>query len=418
MIHVTDSAFLGRVGAVELGAIAIADTVTEIVVAPAIGLAEAMQIIVSRRVGEQREGAVGAAFNRSLLFALCISIVLAAAIKLASAEFSGDLIASDAVAEAVDDFLQIAAYGVIFMSASFVFTGLYVGVGRHRVLIGATLVLTLTNLALSSVFIFGRLGLPELGIKGAGIGFAGAEAATLLFLVVYGFLRFDGARYGLFTSWDRGARPAASLLRTSAPVALQALLQPTRWLVFFLIVERISGQALAASNIVYAVYAILLVPTLAFSEATYTLVSRLIGRGQSDRVRDLVRTAIRPLYAITLPLCALAVAFPDPVLSVFTSDQAVIDASETSLRVAAAGMVILIPAELWLAAVFGTGDTDAAFLIELAISVALIGLSYAAAISLDLALPWVWLAVAASPLLALLLARYWIRAEHWKRRII
>lgn len=418
MIHVTDSAFLGRVGAVELGAIAIADMVTEIVVAPAIGLAEAMQIIVSRRVGELRERAVGAAFNRSLLFALCVSIVLAAAVKLGSAEFSDDLIGSQAVAEAVDDFLQIAAYGVVFMSASFVFTGLYVGVGRQRVLIGATLVMTLTNLALSYVFIFGMFGLPELGMKGAGIGFAGAEAATLLFLVVYGFLRFDGARYGLFTSWAGAGRPTSSLLRTSSPVALQALLETTRWLVFFLIVASISAQALAASNVVYVVYALLLVPTFAFSEATYTLVSRMIGSGQGDRIRDLVRTAIRPLYAITLPLCVLAVAFPDLVLSVFTSDQGVIDASVNSLRVAAAAMVILIPAELWLAVVFGTGDTDAAFLIELVGSVAVIGLTYAAAVSFDLPLPWVWLAVAASSLLALLLARHWVLAEHWRRREI
>ena len=417
MIHITDSAFLGRVGPVELGAIAIADTVVEIVVAPAIGLAEAMQIIVSRRVGEQRERAVGAVFNRTLVFALCASIVLAAAVKIGSAEFSDDLIGSQAVAEAVDDFLQSAAYGVVFMSLSFVFSGLYVGVGRQRALIGATLVLTLTNLALSYVFIFGEFGLPELGMKGAGIGFAGAEAATLFFLVVYGFLRLDWARFGLFTSWDGGGG-AVSLLRTSSPVVLQALLETTRWLAFFLIVERISAEALAASNIVYAVYAILLVPTFAFSEATYTLVSRLIGRGESERVRDLIRAAIRPLYAITLPLCVFAVAFPDLVLSVFTSDQGVIDASESSLRLVAAAMVILIPAELWLAAVFGTGDTDAAFLIELVLSVAVIGLSYAAAFTLDLPLPWVWFSVAAASLLALLLAWRWILAERWRTRTI
>jgi hypothetical protein len=64
-------------------------------------------------------------------------------------------------------------------------------------------------------------------------------------------------------------------------------------------------------------------------------------------------------------------------------------------------MLVLIPSEIWLAAVLGTRDADRAFLIELLFSLLVVGGAYLAALALDLRLPFVWLVLPAAALACL-----------------
>ncbi len=146
--------------------------------------------------------------------------------------------------------------------------------------------LVMTNFVLSYVLIFGKLGLPPMGMEGAALGELGAEVATFVFLTAFTLRRLDLGRYGLFRleSWD--GKLAWLTLRISSPVSLQELLEVLRWFLFFLIVERVSTEALAWSNIVYACYAVLLIPAMAFSETTISMVNNFIGRGRGAASDD------------------------------------------------------------------------------------------------------------------------------------
>ena len=67
VVHVTDTVFLARVGTVEVGAIALADSLLEVAVVLTVGLIEGIQILFARRVGEGRHRAAGDVFNLGLL---------------------------------------------------------------------------------------------------------------------------------------------------------------------------------------------------------------------------------------------------------------------------------------------------------------------------------------------------------------
>src|SRR3989442_9785249 len=81
------------------------------------------------------------------------------------------------VGGAVAEFLQIMAWGIAFTSANFAYSALFVGLGRTRVLIWATLVLAITNGGLDYALVFGNLGFPALGIRGSRMGSAGRDTA-------------------------------------------------------------------------------------------------------------------------------------------------------------------------------------------------------------------------------------------------
>src|SRR5262249_45621902 len=153
---------------------------------------------------------------------------------------------------AMDAFLRIACFGIPLSVASFVYSALLTSLGRTRLLVPATIVLAITNCALDYVLIFGKLGLPAMGIRGAALASLGAEAVTFLFLTV-ALLRLPGTRtLRLLRAWAWNAKLMRRLVRISAPVSAQALLEALRWFAFFLILERIGAAALAVANVVYA----------------------------------------------------------------------------------------------------------------------------------------------------------------------
>lgn len=416
LIFVTDTAFLGRVGTTELAALAVADTAIELLAVPAIGLVEAMQIMVARRVGERRDAAVGQLFNRTLLAVVLVATVLAIVVVIAAPAASQTLTSSDDVATAVEDFLQIAAFALIPMAVNFAYSSLFVGLGRARVLIGATLVLAITNLCLSWLLVLGELGAPRLGMEGAAYAFLGAEGAALLYLTAHALRRPEFRRYGVLRTWGAGPAVIRPLVRLGSPLALQFLVDIGRWFVFFLILAQVSEHALAISSVVYACYLILAMPAYAFSEAVYSLVSNVLGRGQPERVGPLLRRALRLTYLVTAPLVLIAALFPDAVLSLLTSDADTVDGGVRTLQVAALALVAVVPAQLWLGALNGTGDADTAFLLELLWSAVMLGGTAVAALHFDLALEYIWLSVPAAALTVLGASYARLRHGRWRRR--
>jgi len=418
LIFVTDTAFLGRIGTIELAAIAVADTAIELLAVPALGLVEAMQIVIARRVGEGRDDAVGRTFNRALLLVVVLAAALAAALKIGSPAATEALTSSDQVARAVDDFLQVAAFALVLMAVNFAYSSLFVGLGRARVLIGATLVLTIANLALSWILVLGELGAPRLGMEGAGYAFLGAEGAACLYLTACLVLRRDLRRYGLFRTWRSATPLIRPLTRLGGPLVLQFLVEIGRWFAFFLILAQVSAHALALASLAYACYLVLMIPAEAFAETVYSLVSKLLGRGQPERIRELLRTSLRLAYLVTAPLVLLVVLFPDTVLTVLTSDPGAVQSARRAVQVGALALIVVVPAQLWLGALTGTGDTDAAFVVEVLWSVALLAGTAATALHFDLRLEYIWLSIPAAALLALFASYAWVRSERWRRRTV
>src|SRR5437870_11797959 len=82
IVHVTDTVLLAKVGVAALGAIALADTIYELIMVPAIGLVEGIQIVVARRAGQRRKEAIGEAFNLGLGLLIIVSLALTLALRL------------------------------------------------------------------------------------------------------------------------------------------------------------------------------------------------------------------------------------------------------------------------------------------------------------------------------------------------
>jgi putative MATE family efflux protein len=413
--HLIDTIFLSRVGVTELGAIAVADIVYLLFLVFPLGLVDGIQILTARRVGQRRPEAVGAVFNQGLALVLLVCAVSAVALKLVSPVVGEWLVESEAVGDAVDGYLQIEAYGLGLSGVTFALGALLTSLGRTRALVPATIVMIIVDVVLNYLFIFGKFGCPALGMRGAAVGSLGAELAAASFLTVYVLRRLDAERYGFFKFRRLGRGTARLLGLVSMPIALQGILGHLRWFVFFLILERVSAETLAIANVVYTCYVVLWIPTEGFAETTCSMVSRFVGRNRSHRIGGVLKHAISGALVATVPLIVAALAVPEWFVAVFSPGSDLLGQTIASLRVVAMAMLIAIPGQMWFIAVLGTGDTAASLVIEVALTLTMIGAAYFGAILMAWPAPIVWLSLPIMWLVGLTISYGWMKSGMWKR---
>ena len=415
LLHLIDTIFLARVGVAEVGALAIADSVLLLFLVLPVGLAEAIQILASRRAGQRRPDAVGAAFNQGFFAVALICLGATAALKILWPLVGKWFVETGAMGSLVDSYLQIAAYGLFFVGASFAYSALLMSSGKTGALVPAAIILASTNISFNYVLIYGKLGFPAMGMRGAALGSLAAEAAAFLFLTVYVLRAFDRERYRLFHFHGLDRRTLRLLGRLSMPIVVQNSLETLRWLAFFLIFERVSEAALAIANIVYTCYVVFWIPTEGFAETSCSLVSRFVGRNQPERIGNLLRDAIGGALVATLPFLALALLMPRWFFTLFAPEWVLLSDGSASLRVVALAMLIVIPGEMWFVAVTGTGDTAAALGIELILTGTMLGIAYLTAIPLAWPVELVWLSLPIAWLVCLVISYVWMKSRMWQR---
>jgi multidrug resistance protein, MATE family len=194
----------------------------------------------------------------------------------------------------------------------------YTGRGDTLTNMIAMLAGNVANIALDYAWIFGHWGFPEWGIAGAAWAtvVGGFLSPLLLFLHYFGLPRMRR----VFDTW-RTFRPdkalTARLLRFGVPSALHYILDISGFTFFVLLLGRLGGVELAASNIAFSINHLSFMPLVGLGIAAATLVGQYQGVGDSDTAAKAGWTAMKAgwLYAIVVGL--LFVLLPRPLFLLF-----------------------------------------------------------------------------------------------------
>lgn len=418
LIGMTDTAFLGRVGEVELGASAIAGVYYLAIFMMAFGFSIGAQILIARRNGERQYKEIGSIFYQGIYFLLALAAILVALSLYFSPHILNSILSSDRINVAAESYIQWRVLGFFFSFIMVMFRAFFVGITQTKTLTLNSIVMVVSNIAFNYVLIFGKFGFPALGIAGAAIGSSLAELVSVLFFTLYTWRRVDCTKYGLNRLPRFQFKLLKRILDTSVWTMIQNVVSLSTWFMFFLFVEHLGERALAISNIIRNVSGIPFMITMAFAATCGSLVSNLIGRGDKAYVAVTIRQHVRIAYLCILPLLLFFALFPNLILGIYTDMTDLREASIPALWVLCSAYLLMVPANIYFQAVSGTGNTRTALVLELfVLAIYMVFITYLILyLRVDVALCWTTEHVYA--LFILLFSYLYIKRGNWQKKQI
>lgn len=418
IVNVTDTAFLGRYGMVELGAAGNAGIFYMVLMMIGYGFTIGCQIIIGRRNGEGNHHKIGELFNSGLFFLLPISLLLFAFVKLFTPQILSALVASQNILHASINYLSIRSYGIFFAFFNFLFIAFYTGTTNTKVLTKATFIQAGVNVILDYLLIFGKIGLPELGIKGAALASVISEIAALLYFAYFTYAKTNYKKYNLFQDLSFNWKKQLQILRVAAPIMLQNFMALCTWLSFFMIIEQTGEVNLAISHIVRSIYMVVMIPLFGFSSAASTLVSNIMGEKRMTEVPLLIkRIVVMSILATAIFLPALLI-FPSQVSSIYTNDNNLIEGAIKILPIICGAMIFFSISFITFSSVTGTGKTLVTLSIEFVSISIYLSFAYLFALVLDLSLVSVWCSEFIYFSFMGLLSILYLKFGNWKNSVI
>lgn len=260
--------------------------------------------------------------------------VIGGALLLAFMPFSGLIFALVGHAPAVQKletaYFSILCLGAVPMILSTGLSAFYSGRGKTLVVMYVNFGMSILNMVLDYLFIFGVGPLPEWGIERELIpasGIHGAATATVIaqylgviayfVLMVREHKRENGYPILHHRRFDREL--FGRLLRYGLPTGLQYLSDIAGFAIFIFLIGRIGTNQGAASAIAFNLNSMAFVPMFGFGTAVAILVGKRIGEGKPELAVRSTWLAARLCAIYMLSFAAVYLFFPDWIIAPFAA---------------------------------------------------------------------------------------------------
>jgi MATE family multidrug resistance protein len=407
----------GTAGQLDVAAITPAGLLAFTVIALIDGLVTVNNAFVSQSLGAGRLTDCGRYTWQALYVAGALGVLLQVVQPLAPAIFALMPHPSEVQAREIEYF-RIRLLGAAFVGFSVALGGFFQGISRPRIPMIAAIAANVHNVALCYILVYGRFGIPALGIRGAALAtvLAGAgEVVTLLAAFFWGSIH---RRYGTRTGWRPSAGRLLQFLRVGGPAAIHFMLDVGAWAAFVLVlVGRFGEKQLAASNIVGQFINLSWVPTVGINIATTQLVGQWIGRGRLDVALARARTALRLGMAYMLTMGLLFILFRRHLVALMLDDPAVIHWGVRIMFWAALFQVFDAIGIVLYGALKGAGDTLVPAVLVIASGwCVFLPAAWLFAVKLGYGAPGAWAAAAVHIALVAMLLTLRFRSRGWRTR--
>jgi putative MATE family efflux protein len=364
-LNFVDVAMVGQLGEVSVAGVGLANQITFIFMLTLFGITSGSAIFTAQLWGKKDIPALRKVLGIGLSISLPIGLLFAALGLFFPRTVLGIYSTDPAVIIAGGSYLAIVGISYPLMAITYTFAAVLRSTGNTRLPMAIGVAALSLNAALSFVLIFGHLGLPALGVRGAAIATVISRSLEFLVLVcmVYRLRTPAAGRFSELFSFDLAF--VKSFLKVSSPVMVNEITWALGVTTYNVIYARMGTEAIAAVNIANTIENLAFVVFLALTNASAIMVGNQIGAGQDGVAFRYARRFIQLTWAGAILIGLVILAVAGPVLTIYKVSPEVSVYARHILYVMAAALFLKSSNLMFFIGVLRSGgDTKFTFLLD------------------------------------------------------
>ncbi len=281
-INLADVFMIGRLGEAPLAALGLSNQIMFLMILLLFGINSGAGVFVAQFWGEKNIRSIHKVLGVALISALLTSTVFFILTQTVPGFLIRVYSPDTEVIGYGGEYLKIVGWSYIATSLTFVYSIQSRNVERAKIGLYSSIIALLVNVSLNYILIFGKLGFPAMGVRGAAT--ATLIARTMECIFVLGYINYNESplksSIGEMLSFDREF--LRKYRKTTIPVILNEMLWAVGITTYSMVYARMSTTAIAVVNIVGSIERITFTGFIGVANATAVMVGKKIGEKRED----------------------------------------------------------------------------------------------------------------------------------------
>lgn len=365
-VNLMDTVMLGTIGEIALSASSLANQMFFIFNVVCFGVASGATVLASQYWGKRDTESIQKIIGLAVKITIAFAIVFTALVATFPTQVMRIFTPDAAVVEAGARYLRMVSFSYLFGGVSATILMILRSVETVKISLFIYSVSFCVNVFFNYMFIFGKLGAPELGVTGAAVGTVIARFSECIILLIY-LMFFEKKihfKLRIFLSHDKMLM--RDLMRFGLPVMVNEFFWAIGISIHSVILGHISASVVAANSICNVVYQIATSFIFGIASASAVITGNIIGTGDIPYLRSCVKKLKHIYFVLGIASAALLIALKNPILSIYSIEPETLDFANQLMVAYAFAIFFMAYTCPLIAGVFrGSGDTRFAAVVDI-----------------------------------------------------
>ena len=334
MYNIVDSIFVAQINEDALTAVSLAFSMQSLMIAIGAGTGVGVNALVSRGLGEgDKEKASRVAMNGIFVYLISYIVVAVGGGLLVRPFYNMQTNAGqEAIMEYGVQYLSICLIFSFGLFTQFIFERILQATGRTLFTMFSQTLGAVINIILDPILIFGLLGAPELGIRGAAIATVIGQIIAGITALVFNLTKNPDITFSL-----KGFRPSGAIIgeiyRIGVPSIVMQSIGSVMTTGMNLILMGISSTATAVFGVYFKLQSFFFMPIFGLNNGLIPIISFNYGARKKKRMTNTLKYGYIIAFIFTLIGFICFEAIPDKLLLLFDASDNMLEIGVYALRI-------------------------------------------------------------------------------------
>lgn len=359
LVAIVDIFLTGGLGAAAIAATGLGQLQIFVIMTIFWGLSTGTTVVIAHLTGAGRHEEARRAAGTALLFCLALTAVVSLAGAYGGGELARLMGAAPEVQLLANEYIRLVFLWLVWTTGVNILSAIMHGVGNTRTPMEGIILVNILHILLAWPLIYGKFGLPALGVQGAAI------AINLSEFIGCSYLLWQAVRKKYLEIGLPDREQFRKIWQVGWPVALERVAQQSGQLFYSSVIISYGTTAYAAHQIGVSIESLSFMPGAGMGIAAATLMGQSLGAKKYQRAHLSHVAALRLALVVMGIMAVLFLVLPGNLMRIFTHDPEVIRQGIVFLRLVAFAQIPLAISFVYAGSLRGAGDTFYVFIITL-----------------------------------------------------